>query len=250
MAKLKRPSAPAAPSTSASTATASPAWFTYFLCTLCGLLIGASGTYLILAPNLQQGSAPVTRLSDPASGAMPSTGTDSHVPTPALTAGMAPALADRTLGNFYYDHSDWAQAIRYYESAIKQGSDDADIRTDLGNAYRFTGRANEALTQYQLAQKINPLHEFSLFNQAGIYAELLGQPQEAIARWNEYLVHFPNGTNAAAARSLIAQTQAQMSGLMPAAPINPLTAPATGTKSGDDLLERLKKLSEQPAPKG
>lgn len=248
MAKLKHPSAPAASNAPASAA-ASPAWFTYFLCTLCGLLIGASGTYLILAPKLQQGGAPVTRLSDPASAATPSAGIDSHVPTPELTAGMAPAQADRTLGNFYYDHSDWAQAIRYYESAIKQGSDDADIRTDLGNAYRFTGRANEALTQYQLAQKINPLHEFSLFNQAGIYAELLGQPQEAINRWNEYLVRFPQGTNVAAARSLIAQTQAQMSGLMPAAPANPLTGSAA-TKAGDDLIERLKKLSEQPAPKG
>lgn len=247
MAKLKHSSAPAAPSTPAPAAT-SPAWFTYFLCTLCGLLIGSAGTYLILAPKLQQGGAPVTRQADSTSGAMPSAGADSHLPTPELTAGMAPAQADRTLGNFHYDHSDWTQAIRYYESAIKQGSDDADIRTDLGNAYRFTGRANEAITQYQLAQKINPQHEFSLFNQAGIYAELLGQPQEAINRWNEYLARFPNGTNVVAARSLIAQTQAQMSGLMPAAPANPLTGPAA-TKAGDDLIERLKKLSEQPPPK-
>ncbi|MBI3876650.1 MAG: tetratricopeptide repeat protein, partial [Verrucomicrobia bacterium] len=248
--KLKRPSAPAAPNTQAPAATASPAWFTYFLCTLCGLLIGAAGTYLILAPKLQQGGSRPAASAGVASAAIPAPGTDTHVPAPELTAGLPPALADRTLGNFYYDHSDWTQAIRYYESAIKQGSDDADIRTDLGNAYRFLGRANEAMTQYQLAQKLNPQHEFSLFNQAGLYAELLGQPQEAINRWNEYLVRFPNGTNVAAAKQLIAQAQAQMSGLMPTAPVNPLGAPAAGTKAGDDLLERLKKMSEQPAPKG
>ncbi len=246
MAKLKRPTAPAVPSTPVSAATTSPAWFTYFLCTLCGLLIGSAGTYLILAPKLQQGGARVTTSSGASSAAIPSPGADTHLPTPELTAGLPPAQADRALGNFHYDHSDWGQAIRCYESAIKLGSDDADIRTDLGNAYRFSGHAPEALAQYQLAQKLNPQHEFSLFNQAGIYTELLGQPQEAIARWNEYLVRFPQGRNAEVARQLIAQTQ--MTGQLPAAPANPLTGPAA-TKASDDLMERLKKLSEPPPPK-
>ncbi|MBI3886713.1 MAG: tetratricopeptide repeat protein, partial [Opitutae bacterium] len=222
MTKSKRPSAPAASSPPAPAAAASPAWFTYFLCTLCGLLIGSSGTYLLLASKLQQGGPRVASSSGPgAATALPAPGGDTHLPAPELTAGLAPAQADRTLGNFYYDHSEWPLAIRHYESAIKQGSDDADIRTDLGNAYRFLGRANEALTQYQLAQKQNPQHEFSLFNQAGLYAELLGQPQEAINLWNEYLTRFTNGKSVAAARQLVAQTRAQMSGLLPAAPANP-----------------------------
>lgn len=248
MAKSKRPAATAS-SDHPTPAASSPAWFTYFLCSLCGLLIGSSGTYLLLATKLQQGSAPA-KSSAVASqtAASPSTAGGSHPPAPELTAGLPPAQADRALGNFYYDHSDWAQAIRYYESAIKQGSDDADIRTDLANAYRFSGHPNEALTQYQLAQKMNPAHEFSLFNQAGLYVEMLGQPLEAIAKWNEYLVRFPQGRNVDAARQLIAQTQAQMSGLMPSAPANPLTGPAAA-KPGDDLLDRLKRLSEPPPPK-
>jgi hypothetical protein len=39
-----------------------------------------------------------------------------------------------------------------------------------------------------------------------------------------------------------------MSGLMPAASVNPHAGPAA-PKPADDLLARLKKLSEQPAPK-
>lgn len=245
MAKSKRPAA-TTPSATPAPAATSPAWFTYFLCTLCGLLIGSSATYLLLATKLQQGSAPAkSSAAAPQTAASPSTAGGSHPPAPELTAGLPPAQADRALGNFYYDHSDWVQAIRFYESAIKQGSDDADIRTDLANAYRFSGRPNEALTLYQLAQKMNPAHEHSLFNQAGLYVEMLGQPLEAIAKWNEYLVRFPQGRNADAARQLIAQTQAQMNGLMPTAPTNPLPG-ASATKPGDDLLDRLKKLSEPP----
>lgn len=248
MAKSKCPPAAAAINVPAPSAT-SPAWFTYFLCTLCGLLIGAAGTYLILAPKLQQ-SAPRAQASAQTSFAPETTvGGATHPPSPQLTAGLPPAQADRALGNFHYDHRDWAKAIGYYESAIKQGSDDSDIRTDLGNAYRFSDRPNEALIQYQLAQKMNPEHEFSLFNQASLYSEVLGQPLEGIARWNEYLTRFPQGRNVTAARELIAQTQAQMSGLVPVAPLNPGAAPATGNKSGDDLMERLRKLGEQPPPK-
>lgn len=250
MANSKRPSAITSSGTPAPTAN-SPAWFTYFLCTLCGLLIGASGTYLILASKLQQGTAQAnspSRAPAPIAAA-PATGGATHPPPPQLTAGLSPAQADRALGNFHYDHRDWAKAISYYESALKQGSDDSDIRTDLGNAYRFSDRPNEALIQYQLAQKMNPEHEFSLFNQASLYSEVLGQPLEGIARWNEYLTRFPQGRNVTAARELIAQTQAQMSGLVPVAPLNPGTAPPTGNKSGDDLMERLRKLGEQPPPK-
>jgi tetratricopeptide (TPR) repeat protein len=97
--------------------------------------------------------------------------------------------------------------MNHYEAAIRQGIVDADIRTDLGNAYRFIGRFDDALAQYHRAQQLNPQHEFSLFNQGGLFLEDLKQPAKAIAIWQEYLVRFPNGQNVAAARQLIAQAQ-------------------------------------------
>ena len=237
----KKKNAPPTATSAPAPAAPSPAWFTYALCTLCGLLIGSTGTYLILSPNLQRGAA-----AAPATAAPTTAGADTHLSPAELTAGMPPAQAERTLGNFYYDHSDWVQAITHYESAIKQGSDDADIRTDLGNAYRFSNRPAEAIAQYQFAQKMNPSHEFSLFNEAGIYAEFLNQPQRAIEIWTQYLARFPQGANVPAARQLIAETQARMSGLLPTTATNPLgpIAPA-GTKTGDDLLTRLKQISEE-----
>lgn len=181
-------------------------WLPFAFIGLIGDLLGATITYLALLPRLRQsspaGSAPAVA-SDPTS----------HLPKPDLTAGQTPAEADRTLGNFYYDHQNWSQAVARYEAAIRQGIDDADIRTDLGNAYRFIGRLDDALAQYSRAQKMNPSHEFSLFNQGGLYLEDLKQPAKAIEIWQEYLVRFPAGRNVAAARQLIMQAQTGTSGL-------------------------------------
>lgn len=189
----------------APASTAASSWLALLLCGLSGFLLGATAMYFLLLPKLARPpSAPAPTLS-----ASAPSDPGAHVPPPELTAGQPPAQAARTLGNFYYDHQNWPEAIRQYEAALKLGSDDADIRTDLGNAYRFTGRPADALAQYTAAQRMNPAHEFSLFNQGGLYLEELHQPAQAIAAWQEYLTRFPQGSNVAAARQLIAQAQGQ-----------------------------------------
>ena len=202
-------------------------WLPFALSGVFGLLAGGTLTYLALQP----------RLRAPAAAAAPTVATDpsSHLPAPDLTAGQSPVQADRTLGNFYYDHQNWLLAIKHYESAISQGSNDADIRTDLGNAYRFAGRPADALAQYQLAQKMNPAHEFSLFNQGGLYLQEMMQPQKAVEIWNAYLTRFPSGRNVEAARQLIAQAQGGAAGLtLPAAPGGPVST------AEDLILQRIK----------
>ncbi len=218
-----KPSAPTPPPSSSF-------WLPFATIGLFGVLVGATITYLALLPRLQRttaaGSPPAAGNPDPAT----------HLPAANLTAGQPPAQADRTLGNFYYDHQNWPQAIKHYESAIKQGSDDADIRTDLGNAYRFAGRPDDALAQYGRAQKMNPLHEFSLFNQGGLYLEDFKQPARAVGIWNEYLTRFPSGRNVEAARQLIAQTQAATTGLVLPAP----AAPGKSSAAEDLILQQIR----------
>ena len=215
-----------------STETTPPAqrsfWVPFALAGLFGLLAGATGTYLALLPRLR---APATATSATTVADDPT----SHLPSLELTAGLAPAQADRTLGNFYYDHQNWPLALKHYEAAISQGANDSDVRTDLGNAYRFANRPDDALAQYQLAQKMNPAHEFSLFNQGGLYLEQLMQPQKAIAVWNEYLARFPQGRNVAVARQLIAQAQGGPGFALPAG------AATTAPSSSEELiLQRIK----------
>ncbi len=204
-------------------------WLPFVIIGLLSFLLGATITYLALLPRLQPvaiGTTPVVS-PDPTS----------HLPLPELTAGQPSAQADRTLGNFYYDHQNWPQAIGHYESAIKQGNDDADIRTDLGNAYRFSGRPDDALAQYGRAQAMNPAHEFSLFNQGGLYLEDLKKPAKAIEIWKEYLLRFPAGQNIQAARQLITQTQTGGTGLeLP----TQATAPGKSSSTESLILQKIK----------
>lgn len=196
-------------------------WLAFINVALISAALGAVGTYLIMQSGQPKPAQPVTMTS-----ATPAL----TLPSPEPVTGLPPVQGDRNLGNYYYDQSNWPQAIRYYEAAMKAGADDADIRTDLGNAYQFTGRAEEALAQYSAAQRLDPNHEFSLFNQGGLYYDRLHQPQKAIEIWNEYLRRFPAGRNVAAARQLIAQASATLSG----APV-PVNAPA-GSTAEEKLL--------------
>ena len=211
-------------------------WLTFTLIGLCGGLIGATATYVVLLPKLSV--APL--VAEPV--ARTETNPRADLPPPELTAGQPPAQAARTLGNFYYDHQNWPAAIRSYQAAIKQGSDDADIRTDLGNAYRFSQRPEDALVQYQLAQQMNPAHEFSLFNQGGLYLKDLHQPQKAITAWREYLRRFPTSQNAASAQQWLAQAES----LLAESLAGPRANPTIPNQADMDKLLRLLPPSSQP----
>ena len=105
---------------------------------------------------------------------------------------MSVSEAAVTLGNFAYDHQQWPEAIRHYQDAIASGRDDPDVRTDLGNALRFSGQLQQALAQYETAQKLYPQHENSLFNQIGLFLDASNDPARAISIGEEFMRRFPN----------------------------------------------------------
>ncbi len=172
----------AAPASSA--AGPKSALLSYVLTGLLCVLLGAGAMYLALRPALAQASA-----------------TRSSV-----------AQADREQGNQEEDQGQWPQAIASYQKAIAEGIDNPDIRTDLGVAYFKASEPQQALEQYGVAQRQNPAHENSLFNEAIAYAKL-GDAGRAVATWQAYLLKFPNGQHTAAAKSLIAEVQSH--GLTP-----------------------------------
>ena len=124
---------------------------------------------------------------------------------PPSVEHLPPAQAAVTLGNWNYDRKNWPHAIEHYEQAIALGADNADVRTDLGNCYRFLGQPQKALELYQAAQRQNPQHEHSLFNQAGLYAEVLNEPAKAVAVAQEFIRRFPQSSGAKAAQEMIAR---------------------------------------------
>jgi tetratricopeptide (TPR) repeat protein len=155
----------------------------------------ASGSALTMMLRRNAPSQPRTMLITPA----PASAT-------SPTLGPLPLNADPvTLGNAFYDQQNWAAAIQQYERVISRGTDTPDVRTDLGNAYRFAGNPHKALEQYQIAQRQNPNHEQSLFNQGALYAQSLSDPITGAAKWREFVNRFPASIRAAEARRLLAE---------------------------------------------
>jgi tetratricopeptide (TPR) repeat protein len=90
-------------------------------------------------------------------------------------------------------NSNWkARQQDHYQEAIAKGNDNPDVRTDLGNSFRFSGQPEKALEQYTIAQRQNPQHENSLFNQIGLFMEVVHDPIRAIPVCEEFIKRFPN----------------------------------------------------------
>ena len=132
-----------------------------------------------------------------------------HLPPAKLTEGMSARQTALTLANWYYDHHNHPMAVKNFRRAIDLGVTHPNVRTDLGNALRLNGQPEEALKQYQLAQKEDPTNEPSLFNQGALYAASMNKPEKAIEVWRLYLKRFPKGQSAEAARSLIKKALAK-----------------------------------------
>ena len=122
----------------------------------------------------------------------PSTPQNNLAPLPADMSKTSAADAAVVRGNQAYDHQQWSDAIGYYQEAIAKGIDNPDVRTDLGNSFRFSGQPEKALEQYTIAQRQNPQHENSLFNQIGLLMEVVHDPIRAIPVCEEFIKRFPN----------------------------------------------------------
>ena len=158
----------------------SPDLGNYLLPMVLSAAVGAGVMWLIMS----QRSASVER---PKSFVSPSAAQNQDIPV----SGLSPADAAVVRGNQAYDHQQWADAIREYQDAIAKGRDNPDVRTDLGNALRFSGQPEKALEQYTIAQRQNPQHENSLFNQIGLFIEVMHNPIRAIPVCEEFIRRFP-----------------------------------------------------------
>jgi tetratricopeptide (TPR) repeat protein len=171
-----------------------PGMGSYLLPMLLSAVVGAAVMWLIMS----QRTPPVQRPAFPQNQTAPSA---------ANVSNLSPADAAVVRGNQAYDHQRWPDAIREYQDAIAKGRDNPDVRTDLGNAFRFSGQPDKALEQYTIAQRQNPQHENSLFNQIGLFIEVMHDPIRAIPVCEEFIRRFPNSDRAARARDQLAEAK-------------------------------------------
>jgi tetratricopeptide (TPR) repeat protein len=170
----------------------------YLLTVIVSAAMGAAVTWLIMS---QRSTSEVR----PAAAPQPAPVTSAAAPD---VSGMSAGEAAVTLGNLDYDHQRWTEAIRHYQEAIASGLDNADVHTDLGNAFRFSGQSQQALTQYEIAQKLNPQHENSLFNQISLYTEALHEPARATPICEDFIRRFPNSDKLSAVREQLERAKA------------------------------------------
>lgn len=159
----------------------------YLLPMLLSAVVGAGVTWLVMSQRSPSVQRPILAQNQTA-------------PAAANSSELSGADAAVVRGNQAYDHQQWADAIREYQDAIAKGNDNPDVRTDLGNAFRFSGVPEKALEQYTIAQRQNPQHENSLFNQIGLYMEVMHDPIRAIPVCEEFIRRFPNSEKVARAR--------------------------------------------------
>lgn len=162
----------------------------YLLTVVVSAAMGAAVTWLFMS---QRSTSEVRAVAS----APPSVPLNAAAPD---VSGMSAGEAAVTRGNLAYDHQQWPEAIRHYQEAIASGMDNADVHTDLGNAFRFSGQTEHALEHYQIAQRLNPQHQNSLFNQISLFVEVMNQPQRAIPICEEFMRRFPNSEKLPAVR--------------------------------------------------
>lgn len=96
------------------------------------------------------------------------------------------------LGNVLYDAQQFASAIDYYNRALAIHPENADVRTDMGTAYWYTGNADKALETMQISLKYRPGHPQTLFNLGWIRWQGKADAKGAIEAWEQLLKANPD----------------------------------------------------------
>ena len=183
------------------------------------LLVGAALGYFFRGSAASVPAAPVQNAAAPAMppGGMPSA--SGPPPTAeALSSIAAPMLAALKadpknaevliqLGNLYYDHRVYPEAISYYVRALKLRPKDVNVRTELGTAYWYTGDAHKAIAEYEKSLAVDPLHSATLMNMGIVKQNGLHDAKGAIAIWEKLLKDNPQFPDRQKVLDLIAEAK-------------------------------------------
>ena len=60
------------------------------------------------------------------------------------------------LANYLYDQKQYDQSIEWYHRALALDPKNVNARTDLGTAYFYSGRSQDALAEYRKSLAIDP----------------------------------------------------------------------------------------------
>jgi tetratricopeptide (TPR) repeat protein len=104
------------------------------------------------------------------------------------------------LGNLYFDAERYADAITWYEAALKLSPKDVNLSTDLGVCYYYTNQPDKALVQFDKSLAIDPKHPKTLLNVGIVRAFGKQDLAGATKAWEQVLAIDPNSPEGQAAK--------------------------------------------------
>jgi tetratricopeptide (TPR) repeat protein len=176
----------------------------------------------------------------PAAAAAPATAPGSQAP-PAFDESRASALrvtAERNpsdvetrvqLGNLYFDAERYADAMQWYQAALKVDPKNVNASTDLGIAYYYSNQPDQALAQFERSLAIDPKHSKTLLNVGIVRAFGKSDLDGAEKAWQRVLEVAPDSPEAALAKKGLDGLRAGHAGQAGTAPA---AAPPAGKSPG------------------
>jgi len=96
------------------------------------------------------------------------------------------------MGNIYYDGGKWADAITYYEQALKLDPKNVDVIVDMGICLRNLKKYDEAVAQFEKALAIEPGKKQALFNEVVVYGFDKGDKAKAQGILKDLKTRYPD----------------------------------------------------------
>lgn len=113
------------------------------------------------------------------------------------------------IGNRYYDHQDWSNAVRYYRQALAVQPANVNVRTDMGTAIWYGGDAWGAVKEYRTALSYEPDHDQTLFNLGIVQWQGLHDGRAALKTWQRLLRVHPEYADRQKVEQYMAQVRAE-----------------------------------------
>jgi tetratricopeptide (TPR) repeat protein len=142
------------------------------------------------------------------SGNMP-TSPQSEPPLPQLTEAEVARLPKDfkklvEMGNHYFDHQQFHDAMVIYRKALEIDSTNLDLRTDFAASLNFMGDFAGAKKELEKVLARRPNHAVATFN-LGVVHINLGQNEQARRYWEKYLQLDPSSPRAQEVKKLLAE---------------------------------------------
>lgn len=109
------------------------------------------------------------------------------------------------LGNNYFDSKQQRKAIDAYARALALDPADPNVLTDQGVMYRDLGEFDQAIANFEKANKVDSMHIQSLYNLGVVWAHDKKDAKKATAAWRRVIELAPASQQAQQARDGIAE---------------------------------------------